>query len=74
MTFFFFFFIGPDSPLADVKSSGNKQDITNQSQTEFHSLLPTWKTPQSRNLQRFQLSLQVCHPVPKDPAGGTREH
>lgn len=37
--------------------------------TEFHSSFPTRKTPQSRNLQRFQLLLQVCHPVSKDPAG-----
>lgn len=41
---------------------------------QFHSFFPTWKTPQSRNLQRFQLPLQVCNPVSKDPAGGTHRH
>lgn len=30
---------------------------------------PTWKTPQTRNLQSLQLPFQICNSVSQDPAG-----
>lgn len=81
---FLLFFFEPHKyfPLAEVRGQASwldEQDITNSKSDSlpFKCLLfhtpPTWKTPQSRNLQCLQLPLQVRHPVSKDPTGGAYE-